>query len=74
MILSGPFLCSLFFWLFFAIAYSTPAKNPTPTDDTEPAVTGSPKKIIPDAATGSLFKAPTILDYGHKRSMHCGLC
>lgn len=29
--------------------------------DTDPNVTASPKKIMPDAATGSLFSAPTIL-------------
>jgi hypothetical protein len=38
-----------------------PAKNPTPMADIEPNDTASPKNIIPDAATGSLFKAPTIL-------------
>lgn len=58
MILSA---CFTFFWLFFATAYNRPAKNPTPTADTDPKVIGSPKKSIPDAATGSLFKAPTIL-------------
>jgi hypothetical protein len=29
--------------------------------DTLPTVTASPKKIMPLAATGSLFKAPTML-------------
>lgn len=53
---------SAFFWLFFATAYTTPAKKPTETADTEPNVTGSPKKIMPDAATGSLFNAPTMLN------------
>ena len=52
---------SAFFWVFFATAYTTPAKKPTVTALTEPNVTGSPKKIMPDAATGSLFNAPTML-------------
>lgn len=52
---------SIFFWLFFATAYRTPAKNPTPTPETDPNVTASPKNSIPEAATGSLFKAPTML-------------
>ncbi|KAI3619681.1 gdp-mannose transporter [Moniliophthora roreri] len=40
---------------FLAVkAYSTPAKNPTATADTEPRVTGSPKNIIPDAATDNI--------------------
>jgi hypothetical protein len=50
-----------FAWLFFATAYTTPAKKPTPTADTDPAVTGSPKNIMPEAATGNLFRAPTML-------------
>ncbi len=54
---------SAFFWLFFATAYTKPAKNPTLTADTDPNVTASPKKIIPDAATGSLFNAPTMLKH-----------
>ena len=58
---------SAFFWLFFATAYTKPAKNPTPTADTDPNVTGSPKKIIPDAATGSLFNAPTMLPHDVKQ-------
>lgn len=53
---------SVFFWLFFATAYITPAKKPTEMADTEPSVTASPKKIMPDAATGSLFRAPTMLN------------
>jgi hypothetical protein len=48
-------------WLFLATAYTIPAKNPNNTADTDPKLTGSPKKTIPDAATGSLFSAPTIL-------------
>ncbi|CAG8532459.1 4217_t:CDS:2 [Acaulospora colombiana] len=48
-------------WLFFATAYTIPAKKPNSTAVTEPKLTGSPKKTIPDAATGSLFSAPTIL-------------
>jgi len=55
---------SAFFWLFFATAYTTPAKNPKPMADTDPSVTISPKNIIPDAATGNLLSAPTILRYG----------
>ena len=51
------------FWLFFATEYIKPAKKPTETADTEPGVTGSPKKIIPEAATGNLFKAPTMLRF-----------
>lgn len=39
----------------------TPARNPTPIADTDPIVIVSPKNSIPDAATGSLFNAPTIL-------------
>jgi len=61
MIASACIRDSIFFWLFFAMAYTTPAKKPTLTADTEPVVTGSPKNNIPEAATGSLFKAPTIL-------------
>lgn len=52
---------SAFFWLFFATAYTTPARKPTAIAETDPRVTASPKKIIPDAATGSLLSAPTIL-------------
>ena len=57
-------LVSAFFWFIFATAYSIPEKKPTPIADTEPVVTGSPKNIIPEAATGSLFSAPTILIFG----------
>lgn len=67
MILSGAFAAaSAFFWLFFATAYTIPAKNPTETAETDPKDTGSPKKIIPEAATGSLFSAPTILYHVRK--------
>jgi hypothetical protein len=52
---------SAFAWLFLATAYTIPAKNPQPTAETDPSVTGSPKKIMPDAAMGSLFNAPTML-------------
>ena len=52
---------SIFFWLFLATAYRMPAKKPTPIAETEPGVMESPKKSIPDAATGSLFNAPTML-------------
>lgn len=55
-----PLLSNLF-WLFFAIAYTTPAENPAPIAETDPIVMASPKNSIPDAATGSLFNAPTIL-------------
>lgn len=61
---SGRTLCPLlsnFFWLFFAIAYMTPAKKPTPIAETDPIVIASPKNNIPDAATGSLFSAPIML-------------
>ena len=58
---SGFAMTSAFFWLFFAIAYRTPAKKPTDTAETDPKVTASPKKIIPDAATGNLLSAPVIL-------------
>jgi hypothetical protein len=61
MIASACARLSAFFWLLFATAYSNPAKNPTPIADTDPNVTASPKNISPDAATGSLFKAPTML-------------
>ena len=49
--------------MFFAIAYKTPAKKPTDTAETDPNVTASPKKIMPDAATGSLLSAPVMLQY-----------
>jgi hypothetical protein len=52
---------SAFFWLLFAIAYRIPAKKPTDTADTDPKVTASPKKIMPDAATGNLLSAPVML-------------
>lgn len=52
---------SAFDWLFLATAYTIPAKKPVPMAETDPVVTGSPKKTIPDAAIGSLFNAPTIL-------------
>ena len=58
---------SVFFWLFFATAYTIPAKKPTPTAEIDPNVTGSPKNNIPEAATGSLFKAPTMLSLHVKR-------
>ena len=61
MMVSGFAALSAFFWLFFAIAYRTPAKKPTVTADTDPKVIGSPKKIMPDAATGNLFSAPVML-------------
>lgn len=60
-ITSGFVALSAFFWLIFAIAYKTPAKKPTPTAETDPKVTGSPKNIIPDAATGNLLSAPVML-------------
>ena len=59
---------SALFWLFFATAYTSPAKNPTLTADTDPTVTGSSKKSIPDAAIGNLFRAPTMLR-GHEMSV-----
>lgn len=43
------------------MAYTTPAKKPTEMAETEPNVTASPKNIIPEAATGNLFSAPTML-------------
>lgn len=52
---------SAFFWLFLATAYTIPAKNPSPIADTDPKVTTSPKNNMPDAATGNLLSAPTIL-------------
>lgn len=52
---------SAFFWLLLATAYTKPAKKPTLTAETDPRVTASPKKIMPEAATGSLFNAPTML-------------
>lgn len=58
---SACILPSVFFWLFFATAYTIPAKKPTPTAETDPNVTASPKNNIPEAATGNLFKAPTML-------------
>jgi hypothetical protein len=54
---------SAFFWLFFATAYTSPAKKPIPIAETEPNVTASPKNNIPEAATGSLFSAPTMLQH-----------
>jgi len=63
MIVSGFVAPSVFFWLFFAIAYKIPAKNPTDTAETDPNVTGSPKKIMPEAATGSLLSAPVMLRF-----------
>ena len=72
MIASAPCLRSPFFWLFFATAYSTPAKKPTPMADTLPTVTASPKNSIPDAATGSLFSAPTMLAASSSDSFHRG--
>lgn len=60
--IAGWLALSAFFWLFFATAYTNPAKKPIETADTDPNVIGSPKKIMPDAATGSLFNAPTMLD------------
>jgi hypothetical protein len=54
---------SVFFRLFFAIAYKIPAKKPTVIAVTDPSVTGSPKKIMPDAATGNLLSAPVMLQF-----------
>jgi hypothetical protein len=62
MIVSDFVAPSAFFWLFFATAYKTPAKKPIDTAETDPNVTGSPKKIMPDAATGNLLRAPVMLD------------
>lgn len=70
---SGRILCPLlsnFFWLFLATAYMTPAKNPTPIAETDPIVIASPKNNIPDAATGSLFSAPTMLNSSISRQVH----
>lgn len=57
----GPVFLSALAWLFLAMAYTSPAINPMVTAETEEKFTGSPKKIMPDAATGSLFNAPTML-------------
>lgn len=68
-ITASPFLAlSALDWLFFATAYTIPAKKPVVMADTDPTVTGSPKNTIPEAATGSLFKAPTML-IGHSETM-----
>lgn len=40
-----------------------PAKNPTRTEVTDEKLTGSPKKIMPDAAIGSLLSAPTCSNF-----------
>lgn len=46
--------------LTFAQAKTIPLMNPRAMADTLPRVTGSPKKISPLTAMGSLFNAPTI--------------
>ena len=48
------FALSILAWFVFAIAYTTPAKPPTPMAETFPRLAGSPKNRIPEAATGSL--------------------
>ena len=54
-------------WLVLAMAYTMPAMPPTPMAETLPMLAGSPKKRIPEAATGSLLSARVRLgDGSHK--------
>jgi hypothetical protein len=46
--------------LTFAHAYTSPLTNPTKIALTLPNVTGASKKINPEMAIGSLFRAPTM--------------
>lgn len=50
----------LAFCLTLATAYTIPLINPTTMAVTLGTVTGASKKMRPDSAIGSLFKAPTI--------------
>jgi hypothetical protein len=48
------------FCFTLAIAYTMPLTNPTVIAETLGKVTGASKKMRPDRAMGSLFKAPTM--------------
>lgn len=46
--------------IIFATEYTTPATKPMKMADTDGMVNGASKKMRPETAIGSLFRAPTM--------------
>ena len=60
-ILPCCFCCPLLLERIFDTAYTIPLMKPTAIALTLGIVTGASKKMRPESATGSLFRAPTML-------------